>query len=217
VLVVADVGRQTMENERKRKWMRRAILAGTLAAVAVLAIFKWEDCLRALICQRAVRYDEPFGPAIAGADRIVVRADGFDCCGPVDETNILFVVTEPEQIADVASHIRFESRTTTNSFMETCMCCGGPGIDWYRGKKRIVFTAMQHEHGIRWRGFSTMRILGFRVGYGDGPLTQESQAWMKEWFRSHGIGKKEEKESANKASEATPESAPGAASSSPQG
>jgi hypothetical protein len=55
--------------------------------------------------------------------------------------------------------------------------------------KRIVFAAVQHGQGIRWRGFSTMRILGFRVGYGDGPLTQESQDWMKEWFRSHGIGK----------------------------
>ncbi len=189
-----------MENKRKRRWMRRAIIACTLFAIVVFAAFKREDCLRALIYQRPVRYDEPFGPAIAGADRIVVRGGrGFDCCGPMDETNILFVVTEPDQIAEVANRIRFESRTTTNSFLETCLCCGGPGLDWYRGKKRIVFTAMQHEHGIRWRGFSTMHILGFRVAYGDGPLTQESQAWIKKWFRSHGIGKKEEGESANQA------------------
>jgi hypothetical protein len=192
-----------MEKERKRKWIRGAIIACALLAIAVVAAFKWEDCLRALIYHKPVRYDEPFGPAIAGADRIVVRADGFDCCGPVDETNILCVVTEPDQITEVASHIRFESKTTTNSLLETCLCCGGLGIDWYRGKKRIVFTAMQHGDAIRWRGFSTTRILGFRVGYGDGPLTYESQVWMKKWFMSHGIGRKEKEESANKASRLT--------------
>lgn len=182
-----------MDKQTKHKWLRRAIVACLLIGMAVVAAFKWEDCLRALIYHRLVQYDKPFAPAIAGADRIVVRADRFDCCGSVDETNILFVVTEPGQVTDVASHIRFEPRTTTNSFWETCMCCGGPGIDWYKGKKRIVFTAMQHGQCIRWRGFSTMRILGFRVGYGDGPLTEDSQAWLQEWFESHGIGKKEEK------------------------
>lgn len=191
--LMANVGiirMRTMANKRKRKWIRSVIIVCALLVIVVFAAFKWEDCLSALIYQRPVRYDEPFGPAIASADRIVVRGGrGFDCCGPVDETNILFVVTEPAEIADVASHIRFEPRTTTNSCMETCLCCGGPGIDWYRGTKRIVFAAVQHGQGIRWRGFSTMRILGFRVGYGDGPLTQESQDWMKEWFRSHGIGK----------------------------
>jgi hypothetical protein len=177
--------------------MRRAIVICVVVGVGVAVAFNWEACLRAVTYHTPVKYDEPFGPAIAGADRIVVRADGFDCHGPVDETNILFVVTEPSEIADVEHHIRFVSRTTTNSFWETCMCCGGPGIDWYKGKKRIVFTAMQHGHGIRWRGFSTMRILGFRVGYGDGPLTEDSQAWFKEWFKTHGIGSEEKEASAN--------------------
>lgn len=166
--------------------------------MAVVVGLKWEGCLRAVTYHKDIRYDKPFGPAIAASDRIVVRDGGFDCCGPVDETNILFVVTQPEEITAVAEHIQFESRTTTNSLWESCMCCGGPGIDWYRGKKRIVFTAMQHGHAIRWRGFSTMRILGFRAGYGDGPLTKESQVWLKAWFSSHGIDRKEEKEPANK-------------------
>ena len=184
--------------QRKSKWLRKAIIACACVVLAVVVGLKWETCLRAVTYHEALRYDKPFGPAIAAADRIVVRADGFDCCGPVDETNILFVVTQPDEIAAVAKHIQFESRTTTNSLWESCMCCGSPGIDWYRGNERIVLTSIQHDHAIRWRGFSTMRILGFRVGYGDGPLTKDSQVWLKGWFSSHGIRKKEEKEPANK-------------------
>ncbi|MCI5221353.1 MAG: hypothetical protein D3924_01380 [Candidatus Electrothrix sp. AR4] len=179
--------------KNKRNWIRRAIITCVLVGVALLAAFKWQDGLRRLvISHKPVQYDQPFGPVIAEADRIVVRGGGFDCCGPVDETAVLFTVTEPEEVADVARHIRFTQRTTTNSLSEACMCCGGPGIDWYKGKKRVALTAMQHGYAIRWRGFSTMRILGFRVGYGDGPLTEESQAWLKEWFRSHGIEPEEE-------------------------
>jgi len=88
------------------------------------------------------------------------------------------------------------------------MCCGSPGIDWYKGGKRIALTSVQHGHAIRWRGFSTMRILGFRVGYGDGPLTDESQVWLKDWFKSHGIGRNKEEESANQSMQATPNGAP---------
>lgn len=183
-----------MDTKLKRKWFQRA----SVACVVVVVAIKWEACLTTVVYHTPVKYDEPLGPAIAGADRIVIRADGFDCCGPVDGTNILFVVTDPGEIADVANHISFVAQTTTNSLWESCMCCGGPGVDWYNGKKRIVFTAMQHGDAIRWRGFSTMRILGFRVGYGDGPLTEDSQTWLKEWFSSHGIENEEEKESANK-------------------
>ncbi len=97
-------------------------------------------------------------------------------------------MTDPEEVEAVRAHIAFQPRTTTDSFMETCMCCGEPGMDWYRGDQRIALTAMQHGHSIRWRGFSTSRLLGFTIGYGDGPLTEESQAWLKEWFQSHGVG-----------------------------
>lgn len=190
-----------MSTKRGRKWIRRAVIFCALVGVGVAVAFNWETCLPAVTYHIRVKYDEPFGPAIAGADRIVVRADGFDCCYPVDETKVLFTVTSPKEIAEVANHIRFVSRSTTNSLGESCLCCGGPGIDWYRGEKRIVFTAMQHGRAIRWRGFSTLRILMFRAGngYGDGPLTDESQIWLKKWFLSHGVGQSEKGESVNKA------------------
>jgi hypothetical protein len=170
------------------------LVALVLVAVAGTAIaFTWQRCLRALVYEVPLRYDEPFGPAVAGADRLVVHGDGFDCCGPIDETNILFEVTDPQEVESVRSHVAFVARTTSESFMETCMCCGGPGLHWYRGGKRIALTAMQHGHAIRWKGFFTSRILGFRMGYGDGPLTEESQQWLSNWFAAHGVATEQTK------------------------
>lgn len=168
----------------RSKWI---ITTAGLVVLGITLAFSWESCLRALIYYRPLAYDLPLAPVIEQADKVIVRADGFDCCGPVNETNILFQVTDPEEINNLRKHLIFISRTTTNSFMETCMCCGGPGIDWYKGNKRIALTAMQHGRSIRWRGFSTTRILGFRFGYGDGPLTKESQQWLKSWFDTHGL------------------------------
>ncbi len=178
-----------MKVSRKAKWIIVAVL---LVAFGTTLAFTWEKCLRALIYHRPLRYDAPFHPAIADADRIVVRSGGFDCCHPLKDTNILFQVTDPKDVAAVKTNIRFQAKTTTNAFYETCLCCGCPGIDWYKGTKRIALTAMQHGDSIRWRGFSTTRILGFRVGYGDGPLTDESREWLGKWFKLHGNRKSKE-------------------------
>jgi len=173
-----------MTISRRTKWM---IAAALLAGAGIAMTIWYEDLVRALIYHQPLRYDQPFHPAVAVADRIVVRGDGYDCCNPINETNILFVVTDPDEVAAVRSNIAFVAEVTTNAFMETCMCCGGPGIDWYNGSERVAVTAMQHGHSIRWHGFSTSRLLGYRFGYGDGPLTETSRIWVNEWFKSHGV------------------------------
>mgnify|MGYP000859777626 CR=1 FL=1 len=178
-----------MSMTRRHKWI---ISLALITAIGTTLAFTWEECLRSLIYHRPLHYDRPFLPAIATADRIVVRADGFDCCGKIGESNVLFQVTDAGEVATVRAHIAFQSRTTTNAFLETCMCCGGPGIDWYNGNERIALTAMQHGHSIRWRGFSTARILGIRFGYGDGPLTEQSQQWIRDWLKSHGAAQNED-------------------------
>ena len=153
------------------------------------------NSLRQLIYQRPLRYDVPFTAAIAKADKIVVRDGGFDCCNAVDDNKVLFIVTNLVDVQEIASHFKFQPLTTTNSFYETCLCCGSPGIDWYRGNRRIALTAVQHAQGIRWRGFSTARILGIRIGYGDGPLTKKAAEWLIVWFDQHGVaGPKKEAE-----------------------
>ena len=96
------------------------------------------------------------GPALAikkfkeltgTADRIVIREGGFDCCGKVGTTEKdgkwLLVITNAAEIAEFNALFEF-----TEDCGE-CMCCGYPGIDWYRKGKRITLTAMQHGHSLR--------------------------------------------------------------------
>lgn len=163
-----------------------ACLLVVLFAGGGWGIIHWDKCARHLLYQRPIRYDQqPFHKTIAKADRIVVRDGGFDCCGPVDEDAVLFVITNADEIRKVAEHLQFQSKATTNSFMESCMCCGSPGIDWLAGSNRLALTSVQHTNALRWKGFSTGRILGWKVGYGDAPLTKESAAWLALWLSNH--------------------------------
>ena len=66
------------------------------------------------------------------------------------------------------------------------MCCGYPGIDWYKGKKRLALTAVQHGMGIRWKKFGTSYVGPIRF-YGDVPLTTDSALWLIDWLRGHGV------------------------------
>lgn len=180
------------KKEEKRHRARWWIVVAALVLVAgagVLSLGK--GSLRSLVRHTPYRYDGSFHRTIARADRIVVRAGGFDCCGSVKDDSALFSLTDPSAVAEVAAHIQFEPLTITNSFLESCLCCGYPGIDWYRGKKRIALTGMQHGRAIRWKGFTTAHLFGLAIGHGDLPLTTESQRWLKNWFEAHGVPSKE--------------------------
>lgn len=175
----------TIFRSRLRLWLLAAIVVlVSLALVGQMTRGYW---LPRLIYHRSLRYNVPFEGSIAKADKIVVRDGGFDCCGTVDKDKVLFVLTDPVEVRQVASHFQFQALVTTNSIQESCMCCGSPGIDWYHGSKRIALTAVQHGKKIRWRGFSTARILGVQIGYGDGPLTKEAADWVVEWLDKHGV------------------------------
>ena len=128
------------------------------------------------------------GPALAikklkgltkNADRIVIREGGFDCCGKVGTTEKddkrLLVITNATEIAEFNALFDFKAEDYGR-----CMCCGYPGIDWYRKGKRIALTAMQHGHSLRWKGF--------RSGsdkFGDCYYTDGSKAKLTDWFKAH--------------------------------
>ncbi len=121
-----------------------------------------------------------FFKTIAGANRIVILDGGFDCCVPIeaiDKERVFAVITNAVEIAAFTSMIRFED----GPMSPPCMCCGYPGIDWWKGGERVALTALQHGEALRWRAFS-----------GDCPFTKESSQAIARWFKEHlGIGTKD--------------------------
>jgi len=139
---------------------------------------KWEleDILHR---ERPFTYTGQFHDAILPADRIVVRDGGFNCCSSVKGQPILLTVTNPVEIKEIFDHIQFVPMT--NEILSGCLCCGYPGVDWYRGRKRLALTSIQHGMAIRWKHFATDYIGPFPT-YGDAPLTLESAIWINGWM-----------------------------------
>ena len=115
---------------------------------------------------------ERFQSAIADADRVVIRDGGFGCCGKPERDPVLLVLTDPREIADFNAMFKFEDKGQNGS----CMCCGHPGIDWWKGDVLVARTAVQHLQGLRWKGF-----------YGDASLVPESRKLLGEWFAARNI------------------------------
>ena len=56
------------------------------------------------------------------------------------------------------------------------MCCGHPGIDWWKGDELLARTAVQHLKALRWKRFR-----------GDAQLTQEAENALTAWFAARNI------------------------------
>jgi hypothetical protein len=134
------------------------------------------------------RYQQRFDAVAAWSDRIVVRCGGFNCCRPVDGQSVLFEVTDPQELADVRRHIELVAETPGSY----CMCCGYPGVDWYRGKRRLALTSLHHGNALRWKGFPK-----------DARLTNKSGAWVVAWLASHGVLADESKDMTRRDAERT--------------
>jgi hypothetical protein len=118
------------------------------------------------------RYTGQLHALIKDADRIVVRKGGYDCCGPVDKQTVLFEVKDRKEIQGVYEKLQFMADEAPGF----CMCCGFPGIDWYKDGKRIVLSAVQHGGALRWKGAP-----------GDVGLTGASSKWLIEWLAKNGV------------------------------
>jgi hypothetical protein len=161
---------ETFEFTRRNLQKTHTRAAGT--CVVGVAFLVW-----AVVCTAATASDPwtdhgEFLKAISAADAIVVRDGGFDCCQSVDGQKTLFRVTDPHEIKEIAAHIKFQSLQAT----EGCMCCGYPGIDWYKDGQRIALTSLQHGVALRWKGYP-----------GDAQFTQESAAWIVTWLAKHAV------------------------------
>lgn len=122
-------------------------------------------------------YKGDFNKLIDLADRIVIRDGGYNCCGPVDKQNILLEIKDPKRVKEFNKHIQFEKKQE----WEACMCCGWPGIDWYKGDVRLALAAVQHGFALRWRDFP-----------GDASLTKKSSTWLVKFLLKHKIDRRGE-------------------------
>jgi len=116
------------------------------------------------------RYFGQFHKKIRKVNKIIVRDSGFNCCTKTEVTNILFCVTNRQEIAEIYNNISFLKWQKSGN----CMCCGYPRIDWYRGTNRIAITALQHGTSLRWKNFD-----------GDAALTKKSRRWFREWLNKN--------------------------------
>ena len=115
---------------------------------------------------------ERFQEAIAAADRVVIRDGGFGCCTEPERDSVLLVLTDPKEIAELRGIFKFKDRGSNSE----CMCCGHPGIDWWKGDELLARTAVQHLTALRWKRFN-----------GDAELTPEASEALSAWFAGRGI------------------------------
>jgi hypothetical protein len=114
-------------------------------------------------------YDGDFHKIIEKADKIVVRDGGYKCCGRVVDSDVIIYETrDAQEIKEVYDNIDFK----IEEYNSDCMCCGYPGIDWYKGKKRIALTALKHGKQLKGSGYNK--------------LTQKSSKWLCAWLIKHG-------------------------------
>ena len=115
---------------------------------------------------------ERFQAAVAEADRVVIRDGGFGCCTKPERDPVLLELKDPKEIAELRGIFRFKDLGSNSS----CMCCGHPGIDWWKGDKLLARTAVQHLTALRWKRFN-----------GDAELTPEASEALSAWFAGRSI------------------------------
>ena len=113
-----------------------------------------------------------FQEAVAEADRMVIRDGGFGCCTKPERDPVLLELKDPKEIAELRGIFKFNDRCSNSK----CMCCGHPGIDWWKGDELLARTAVQHLTALRWERFT-----------GDAELTPEASDALTAWFAARNI------------------------------
>ena len=138
-------------------------LATAIAVIHLVAVGLW--------CHFAVGdflLNVRFRAMVRGADKIVIRDGGNLCCSNPDAEEALFEITNKAEIAEFNGMFRFKSQSPG------CMCCGYPGIDWWRGGERIVVSAIHHGYELRIDG-----------KYFDWVFSRDSRQRILRWMQNH--------------------------------
>ena len=109
-----------------------------------------------------------FAAMVKDADRIVIRDGGGLCHSKLDMEPSLYEITNKTEIAEFNSMFQFSGTSLP------CMCCGYPGVDWWRDGKRIVVSALHHGRALRVEG----------KGY-NWRLATSSRQHIDKWLKEH--------------------------------
>ncbi|MEM9461014.1 MAG: hypothetical protein AAGF11_43015 [Myxococcota bacterium] len=100
------------------------------------------------------RPNQALADTLACADRIRVRTGGL-CHRRREDERILFEVTD----AAAVERARPLFRVAEDELLGTCMCCGEPTIELYRGDSLIAEVGFHHGKSLRWRGWPSDGLL----------------------------------------------------------
>ncbi len=126
------------------RWLRVALVA-IVALVHLAFIGMWMYIVLGWLC---MEQNMRFRAKVESADRIVIRDGGGLCHSNPDKEPVLYEITNKAEIAEFNSMFRFCGTCPE------CMCCGYPGIDWWRDGKRIAISALHHGYALRVEGDS---------------------------------------------------------------
>ena len=160
VVVVALIGMAVPGRPHvgKSAWRTvRETLVWVFAALHIAIVGLW--------LYLAVFVEISFNAAVKDADRVVIRDGGGLCHSNPDKEPVIFEITNKAEIAAFNDMFKFAGRTMP------CLCCGYPGIDWWRDGKRVAVSALHHGNALRVEGI-----------VGDMRLTIESGRRIQEWL-----------------------------------
>lgn len=116
-------------------------------------------------------WDTPLHDSMRGATRLRVRTGGV-CHRFFDDEKTLLDINDPQEVAKLIDRIR------VGVGFGSCLCCGGPTMEFYRQDQLVASLAIQHGRKLRWHeGFWS----------GDAPLIFDSSEFLLKWLAERGV------------------------------
>lgn len=153
--------------------LRDLTLVGTKVSAADVARFR-EQVPAARV---TLGMNQALADSTACAERIRVRSGGLCHRDPGSEETLL-------EVADPAEVRAFLPLLTVNESDQrgSCMCCGQPTIELYRGERLVAEIGFHHGTGLRFRGWS-----------GDGWMSDAGADGLCKWLEERGVKACEER------------------------
>lgn len=163
----SNLDRSTGRFIMSRREVRAALLGMGLVAGVILAVG-----FGGMLLSAGTPSEKSLRKQLVEIDRVRVRSGGT-CHRDPDAEQTLAEERNSDQIRRLIDSIRI----VPNQGGLTCMCCGNPSLEFYRGEELVVTLGYHHGKNLRWRDHWN----------GDAVLTQESRDWINAWLKERGV------------------------------